>query len=183
MEVPLLGGLVFVALALLSVGGALMVALSKNIVHSAFSLLAAFFGVAGLYMFLAADFVAMVQIMVYVGGVLILFLFAVMLTGQIQDVKVSNLSQGRAAGALVLLVTVGLLGYVAFQHPFEVLPAPAAEPTTAQIGDALLGPYVLPFEVASVLLLAALVGGVMIASRLRSGGPSATDDDADGGAA
>jgi len=183
VTVPLIGGLAFVGLVLLTVCSAAMVAFSRNIVHSAFALLGTFFGVAGLYLFISADFVGVIQVMVYVGGVLILFLFAVMLTGQIQDVKVSNLSRGVWPGLLVLLGTLGLLGYVVLEKPWHStsMTAPVDQPTTVQIGDALLGEFVLPFEVASVLLLAALVGGVMIAGGVRRRAAPAAGAEDEGG--
>ena len=79
---------VFYLVAIITVGSALMVAFSRNIIYSAFSLLGTFAGVAGLYVFLGADFVAAVQLLIYVGGILILILFAVMLTHRITDVEI-----------------------------------------------------------------------------------------------
>src|SRR5258707_14303428 len=99
---------IFYALAGLTVGSALMVAFSRNIVYSTFALLGAFMGVVGIYILLAADFVAMVQLLVYVGGILVLTLFAVMLTAEIGDVTVSKRAVGRGAG----IFTVGIAGIV-----------------------------------------------------------------------
>ena len=90
-----LEALIFYLLAALTIGSALVVAFSHNLVHSAFSLLGAFMGVAGLYAMLAADFVAVIQVMVYIGGILVLIIFAVMLTHRISDVDVSNRAVGR----------------------------------------------------------------------------------------
>ena len=87
---------VFYFLAVLTVGSAMIVAFSRNIVYSSFALLGAFMGVVGIYIVLAADFVAMVQLLVYVGGILVLTIFAVMLTQGISDVTVSNRAVGRA---------------------------------------------------------------------------------------
>lgn len=152
----------FYALAGLSVAGAALVAWSRNIVHSAFALLGTFLGVAGLYALLSADLMAVVQLLVYAGGVLVLILFAVMLTSRIQEAEDSNPSRGLVSGIAVLAVVWGPLGWLALNHPWPEAAAPA-EPTTASIGAALLGPYVLPFEVVSVLLVAALVGAVTLA--------------------
>ncbi|MBN1944273.1 MAG: NADH-quinone oxidoreductase subunit J [Bradymonadales bacterium] len=165
MQVQVIGAIVFWALAILTVAGAALVAFSRNIVHSAFGLLAAFFGVAGLFVFLSADFVGMVQLLVYVGGVVVLFLFAVMLTGRIEQVEISNLSRGPLPALAVLIGTVAVLAVVAFQTPWGPSGDMAAEPTTAAIGNALLSQYLLPFEIASVLLVAALIGSVLLASR------------------
>lgn len=154
---------VFYLLAALTVGSSMMVAFSRNIVYSTFALLGAFMGVVGIYILLAADFVAMVQLLVYVGGILVLTIFAVMLTQGIADVTVSN----REVGVVPSLVTVGILGavmlYAVFKTPWQQSPAQmASTPTTYAIGNAFLGEYVLPFEVASLVLLAALVGAIVI---------------------
>jgi NAD(P)H-quinone oxidoreductase subunit 6 len=162
MSASLLEGSAFYFLAALAVAGALIVAASRNIVHSAFALLAAFFGVAGLYVLLAADLVAVVQLLVYVGGILVLILFAVMLTSRINAAEISNPSLGALGGVLALVAVCGPLLWVAPRFPSSA-PAAAAVPTTARIGGELLGPYVLPFEVVSVLLVAALVGAVTLA--------------------
>ena len=99
---------VFYLIALITVGSAAMVAFSRNIIYSAFSLLGTFMGVAGIYIFLGADFVAAVQVLIYVGGILVLILFAVMLTHRITDVEVTN----RAAGRIPALIIVGVLVYL-----------------------------------------------------------------------
>ena len=85
-----IGALIFYLVAALTIGSALIVAFSRNIVYSAFSLLGTFMGVAGLYAMLAADFVAVIQVLVYIGGILVLMIFAVMLTHRIADVAVSS---------------------------------------------------------------------------------------------
>ena len=99
---------VFYLVAIITVGSAAMVAFSRNIIYSAFSLLGAFGGVAGIYVFLGADFVAAVQLLIYVGGILVLVLFAVMLTHRITDVQITN----RAAGRLPALIVTGVLLYL-----------------------------------------------------------------------
>jgi NAD(P)H-quinone oxidoreductase subunit 6 len=162
MSASLLEGSAFYLLAVLAVAGALIVAASKNIVHSAFALLATFLGVAGLYVLLAADLIAVVQLLVYVGGILVLILFAVMLTSRIVEADISNPSLGALGGLFALVVVCGPLLWVAPRFPAAAQTA-AIVPTTAKIGGELLGPYVLPFEVVSVLLVAALVGAVTLA--------------------
>ena len=154
---------IFYLVAAVTVGSAAMVAFSRNIIHSAFSLLGTFAGVAGLYVFLGADFVAGVQVLVYVGGILVLILFAVMLTHRITDVQITN----RAAGRLPALVVVAILFALLVQSIGETAWAKAKEvvykATTGSIGDLFLGDYLLPFELASLVLLAALIGAVVIA--------------------
>jgi NADH-quinone oxidoreductase subunit J len=158
----MIGQLIFYMIAALTVGSSLMVAFSRNIVYSTFPLLGAFMGVVGVYVLLAADFVAMVQLLVYVGGILVLTLFAVMLTQGIADVTISN----RAVGTLPALVVSVLAGIVmtfaVFRTPWHHAEGPVVTPTTYGIGDAFLGAYALPFEIASMVLLAALVGAVVI---------------------
>ena len=153
---------IFYGLALLTVGSAMLVAFSRNIVYSTFALLGAFMGVVGIYILLAADFVAMVQLLVYVGGILVLTIFAVMLTAGIGDVTVSNRSVGTGAG----LFTAGIAGlvmlYAIVRTQWHQAAAVTVAPTTYAIGNAFLGEYVLPFEVASLVLLAALIGAIVI---------------------
>src|SRR5438045_8355806 len=96
------GTVVFYLVALLVVASAAMVAFSRNIIYSAFSLLGTFAGVAGIYVFLGADFVAAVQLLIYVGGILGLIRFAVMLTHRITDVQITNRAGGRIPGLLMV---------------------------------------------------------------------------------
>ena len=169
--------LVFLPIALFTVAGAAGVAFSRNIVYSAFSLLATFVGMVGLFAFLSADFLASVQLMVYVGGILVLILFAVMLTNKISEVKNSNPSVNIWLGGLVLtgLVAVLLVAVLGYEWPTRE-PGPF-KPTAELIGDALLGPYLLPFEVAGLLLLAALLAAVVVARKEAK----ETETPADGG--
>ncbi|MBI5507837.1 MAG: NADH-quinone oxidoreductase subunit J [Deltaproteobacteria bacterium] len=157
--------LVFVPIAAFTVAGAAGVAFSRNIVYSAFSLLATFVGMVGLFACLSADFLAAVQLMVYVGGILVLILFAVMLTNKISEVKGSNPSSHLWLGGLVLIGLVGLLSLTVVSFPWADHGAAAYAPTTELIGNALLGPYLLPFEVAGLLLLAALLAAVVVARK------------------
>jgi NAD(P)H-quinone oxidoreductase subunit 6 len=154
---------IFYLVAAVTVGSAAMVAFSRNIIHSAFSLLGTFAGVAGIYVFLGADFVAGVQVLVYVGGILVLILFAVMLTHRITDVQITN----RSAGRIPALVAVAILFVLLVQSIGETPWAKAKEvvykATTGSIGDLFLRDYLLPFELASLVLLAALIGAVVLA--------------------
>ncbi|MEY4951408.1 MAG: hypothetical protein RL698_3619 [Pseudomonadota bacterium] len=159
----------FYGVALFTVAGAFGVAFSENIVYSAFALMATLLGAAGLYVFLLADFVAAVQLLVYVGGILVLTLFAIMLTHQISEVEVSNRAVGRWPA-------LGLVGFVGVGMATALLRAPwklgegtsaraAGEGTTYGIGDSFLGPYLLPFELASIVLLTALVGAIVLSRK------------------
>jgi len=164
-ELIKLSDLLFFAFAGLAVVGALGTALSPNIVYAAFALLASLFGTACLFAWLAADYLAITQLIVYVGGVLVLFLFAVMLTGKIKDVRHSNPTVNARSAFVVGSALAGLLIYVAVQTPWRTLPSPEFRETTHVVGDLLLTQYLLPFEVLSLLILAALVGAVMMARK------------------
>jgi NADH-quinone oxidoreductase subunit J len=156
--------LVFYFLAGLTVVSGLGVALSQNILHSAFSLLGTLAGVAGLYFMLGADFVGVVQLLVYVGGILVLILFAVLLTREITDIKVSNLSVSLLGGVPAAILICALVLQIVLRAPIAVTTV-ATAPTVHRLGDALLREYLLPFEVASVVLLMALVGAMVLARR------------------
>jgi len=156
---------VFYLIALITVVSAGMVAFSRNIIYSAFSLLGTFMGVAGLYVFLGADFVAAVQVLIYVGGILVLILFAVMLTHRITDVQITN----RAAGRIPALIIVGVLGYLLIDAiqatPWVKAKEVVYTATAGRIGDLFLYTYLLPFELASLVLLAALIGAVVLSRK------------------
>ena len=168
----------FIASALLTVGSAIAVAVTKNIMHSCIFLLGSLLGIAGLYATLGADFVAVTQIMVYVGGVVILMLFAVMLTGGKDFVsRAQNLlglapAMGNkftyAVGILVAIVfaatNVKIIMNLASSAPAKAAASSEAFPSTVrEIGFLLTKNHVLAFELSSVLLLGALVGAAIIA--------------------
>jgi NAD(P)H-quinone oxidoreductase subunit 6 len=161
-----LADLVFYLFAAMTIGGAAGCAFSRNIIYSAWSLLFAFMGVAGLYVFLGADFPAVAQVLIYVGGILVLILFAIMLTQQIGgDPKLTNVHLALPMGAALAAATVATLTYMAVMAPWKLEPAPSYESSSTGLGIAFLTEYLLPFEVVSVTLLAALVGAVIIARK------------------
>ena len=160
-----LGPVLFYLLAAVTIGFAALVAFSRNIVHSAFALVGSFMGVAGIYVALAADFLAIVQILLYIGGIVVLILFAVMLTHRIADVRVSNRSVGQFP-ALVMMAIVGAsMGYAVLHTSWHAVQTGDPTPTTGSIGNAFLTTYVLPFELASVVILAALIGAVVLSRK------------------
>ena len=151
---------------LLTVVPCFWVALSSSIVHAAFSLLVTLFGVAGLYVLLGADFIGVVQVIVYIGGILVLIIFGVMMTQRGKLLPLSVQLPGRFFGGLlsgIILVALVLAASRSQWPTAASLGEP--EPTSAAIGDLLLGKYLVAFEVASVLLLVALVGAVLIVRR------------------
>lgn len=142
-----------------------VVAFGRNIIYSAFSLLGCFTAVAGLYVLLAADFLGVLQLFVYVGGITVLMIFAVMFTSEIGDVKIANQSMSWK----MALPTVGLTGFLLYRMindaPWKMISERNDAPTVSRLGDLFLSQYLLPFELISVLLLVALIGAIVIARR------------------
>jgi NAD(P)H-quinone oxidoreductase subunit 6 len=154
--------IVFYGLALITVISALFTAFSRNIVHSAFALFGALAGVAGLYALLSADFLFIIQVFIYIGGILVVTIFAVMLTQGIADVNISNRAVGVIPALATVIAVAAVMVYAIIRTSwYDIKPGPIA-PTTYGIGNAFLGPYVLPFEIASLVLLAALIGAIVI---------------------
>lgn len=160
--------IIFYVFAAITLGAAAMVVFSRSIIYSAFSLLFAFFGVAGLYVLLMADFLAVTQLLIYVGAILVLLIFGVMLTTRVVDVQIRT-GTIHILPAMVLVASLAAVLLLVFlETDWTLLPESfAPEQTAPQIGTALLTTYVLPFEVASVILLVALIGAAMIARRER----------------
>ncbi len=157
---------VFWVFAAVTVGSAAVVVLARTLIYSAFSLLFTFFGVAGLYVLLGADFLAATQLLIYVGGILVLLLFGVMLTHKIYDLDLKAETTQLAPGLIVAGGLFVILAATAIRTQWMAVPRPPA-PTTGEIGRLFLGQYLLPFEAASVLLLVALLGAAMIVRRRR----------------
>ena len=155
----------FYILAFFVIGSAGIVALSRNIMRSAFALVVTFLGVAGLFALLSADFLAATQLLVYVGGILVLILFAVMLSSRLKEIKISNLSVSVFSGGSIITLLILLLTYISIQTPWKELDTVNFAPTTSAIGNSLLTKYLLPFEVLSVLLLVGLIGAVVVARK------------------
>ena len=154
---------IFIAFGALTIVSAAIVAMARMIIHSVFALLFTFFGVAGLYVLLHADFLAATQVMIYVGGILVLLLFGVMLTHKIATVKLKSPSMQRGPAAVVCLGLLGVLLFVIYKTPWPIQPVAEASPTAKPIGQLLMTDYLLPFEVISVLLFAVLVGAALTA--------------------
>lgn len=166
MSGPSVFDLAFYVIAFVLVASSLAVAFSRNLIYSAFGLLGSLAAVAALFVFLAADFLAITQILVYIGGILVLILFAVMLTSTINEVRISNRSAGRPAALLAAVLAFAMLALIGFRAPWQKkLAAGDYGPTTKVIGNSLLVKYILPFEIASVLLLIAMVGAVVLARK------------------
>ena len=167
--------IIFGLMASLIIGAAMMVVLSRNVIHAALWLIACFFGVGGLYLLLEAEFLAVVQVLIYVGAISILILFAIMLTreqeGARQLVRGWRLWLG---GAICALLFAGVLVPTLANHPWNVPPAlgPAGAPETvigaADLGRGFVFQFLLQFQVAGVLLTVALIGAIVIAYEERA---------------
>jgi len=157
--------IIFYLFAAITLVSGFLVVTSKNIVHSAFYMMFTFFGVAGLYVLLGADFIAIVQLMVYVGGILVLMIFGVMLTNKITSVDIRSGSiQVIPASIGVGLFGGALLSTMLSTH-WRNNPLEASSSTLMDIGRLLINEYVIIFELLAVLLLVAMIGAASIARR------------------
>lgn len=158
----------FYLFALLTVISAFFVTFARNIMRAVFSLMFTLFGIAGLFLFLHADFLAATQVLIYVGGVLVLLLFGIMLTQRMveADIRTGRIQFIPAMFAMVVLF--GFLLYLIFDAPWKIQSPANFQDSTSGIGTLLMTEWLLPFEVASILLLAALVGAVSIARARRT---------------
>lgn len=157
--------IIFYLFAILTLGSGYLVVTSKNIVHAAFYLLFTFFGVAGIYVLLGADFLAIVQLMVYVGGILILLLFGVMLTNRITDVKIRTGTVHIIPAVVGTGLFMGVIVSMMLRTNWKSEPAELPITTMYGLGRILLVDYVLVFELLAILLLIALIGAASIARR------------------
>jgi len=157
--------IIFYLFAAITIVSAIVVVNSKNIVHAAFSLLLTFFGVSGLYALLGADFLAVVQIMVYVGGILILLIFGVMLTNKIQNVPIKTEASFIIPASITIGAFGGILVSTFINTRWKSLPAELATSTLTDVGHLLMNEYILIFELLGILLLVALVGAASIARK------------------
>ncbi|MCJ7750656.1 MAG: NADH-quinone oxidoreductase subunit J [Armatimonadetes bacterium] len=144
---------------------ALLVVLSRNIVHSVLWLLVCLLSVAGLFILLDADFLAGVQVLIYCGGIVVLMLFALMLTRGVGDPSERAHNRqfwwGLLAAAGLGAIALGLMRRATWPVTAEA----AVQDVTGLLADALLGPYVAAFEITSVVLLVAMIGAIVIARR------------------
>jgi NADH-quinone oxidoreductase subunit J len=161
--------LIFYFFAVITLASGAVVVFSKNIIYSAFSLLFTFFGVAGIYVLLNADFLAVTQLLIYVGGILVLLLFGVMLTNKVIDVELKTGTLQTVPASMIVAATAGVLCGVFYITDWRILPSSIElDATTAQLGNMFMTTWLLPFEIASVVLLVALVGAAMIARKDKS---------------
>ncbi len=161
----LLSNLIFYVFAAMTIVSAAVVVFARNLIYSGFALLFTFLGVAALYVYLGADFLAAAQLVIYVGGILVLLLFGVMLTHKLYDLNLKAETFQFLPSLLVALsVFITLVG-VMMKTTWHSRGEAAMNPTTAEIGQLFMKDYILPFEIASVFLLIALIGAAMIVRR------------------
>lgn len=160
-QVPLMQ-IVFWVMTIFAIGGAIGVVSSRSLFHSALFLIVSFFGVTGYYVLLSAGFLAVVQLLVYIGAIAILILFAIMFSRQMMADRGQANHQWWLSLPIVVVLFIALLSTVnTVQWP--VSEAQPAEDTVRQLGLAFLGSYLIPFEVVSVLLSVALIGAIILA--------------------
>ena len=156
----------FYFFAFISIVSGAIVVFSRNIVHAAFSLLFTFFGVVGIYVLLNADFLAVTQLLVYVGGILMLLLFGVMLTNTSINIQIKSKAMQAVPATIIVAMTAGTLCGIFYITDWKTISEiPDATTTTYKIGEMFMTTYLLPFEIASIVMLVALIGAAMIARR------------------
>ena len=155
----------FILIAALVIASAFWVVCSSNLIHSAVSLLFTLFSTAGLYIFLYADFIAATQVVIYVGGILVLIIFGVMLTSKIETPSIAASSKNQFIGGIgafgIFVIQAGII----FNTQWNIGNVQSRDSTVATIGKLLLNEYLLPFEIVSILLLAALMGAALLSRR------------------
>ena len=154
----------FAAVAILTIGSAIMVVTLRNIFHCLLFLALAFLGVAGIYLLLSADFMAAAQVLIYIGAIVVLIMFALMMTHRVMSTNViQTLGQWWLAPFPIAAGIFFALFRVFIRYDFQMKSIPPTGPTTGIIGTQLLTRYVLPFELASIVLLVAMVGAIILA--------------------
>ena len=160
-----MGEIAFLCITLLVIFSAFAVVISPNLVHSAVALLFTLFGVAGLYIFLYADFMAATQVVIYVGGILVLIIFGVMLTNKIDTPSIASSSSNQVIGSIVSFSLFLFQLSVIFTTEWKASDNLLIDGTVRHIGLMLLNQYLLPFELVSILLLGALIGASVLSRK------------------
>ena len=152
----------FWILAVVGVAAALAVVLLRNVFRAALSLVLCFLAVAGIYVTLSADFLAAAQVLIYVGGISVLIILAIMLTRDVQRGSPSN--KIRIPALVVAILFLGAVGYATTNTLWQVSGVAPVEPTTAALAGKLFGEggFILAVEIAAVLLLAAILGAIVL---------------------
>ena len=164
-EVLVAQNVAFGVLALTMVAAALRMVTTRNVVHAALYLVVVLAGVAGMFILLGAEFVGVTQVLVYIGAIVVLFLFGIMLTKGSFGEDDGVTGERRLVAGLVGLLVFGVMA-AALVESFEDAELSRSGPsTTAELADSIFSDYIVPFEAVSVLLLAALIGAIVVARR------------------
>jgi len=164
-EVLVAQNVAFGVLALAMVAAALRMVTTRNVVHAALYLVVVLAGVAGMFILLGAEFVGVTQVLVYIGAIVVLFLFGIMLTKGSFGEDDGVTGERRLVAGLVGLLVFGVMA-AALVESFEDAELSRSGPsTTAELADSIFSDYIVPFEAVSVLLLAALIGAIVVARR------------------
>jgi NADH-quinone oxidoreductase subunit J len=160
--------IIFILFGLLTLSSAFMVVTTKNLVHAALWLILALFGVAGIFVLLNAGFLAVVQVIVYIGAIAILMIFAIMLTRDLARGEANQFNSNVVVAGLMGIIVFAGLSILIINSRVSEFHYPAMDPrmdTVAELGVALVSPnaFIIPFELASILLLAALIGAIVVA--------------------
>lgn len=155
----------FFILAILAIGGGVLMLNVNKVIHMVMSLVITFLSIAGIYVLLTAEFVAVIQVLIYSGAISIIMLFGIMLTKH-HDVEEKHVSKSRITFVVLgILAFFGTMYYAIRNLTLTTSPGSFDVNNTKQIGTALYSNYIIPFEVTSVLLLVALVGAILLAKR------------------
>ncbi len=152
----------FWILAVVGIAAALTVVLLRDVFRAALSLVLCFLTVAGIYIILSADFLGVVQVLVYVGGISVLIILAILLTRDVQQGSPSN--KLRIPALIVAVIFLGVMAFTLINTPWQISTAPPLEPTTPALANSLLGEggFILAVEIAATLLLAAILGAIVL---------------------
>ena len=154
--------MLFWLIAVLTIASAAMVVLNNQLLYSAIALLFTLFGVAGLYIYLWADFIAGVQLLVYIGGINVLIIFGIMLTNRISSIRLSQTNVQQGVGGVVSFWLLILISMVITKTPWYQTTSAEPSSTVREVGTLLMTKYILPFEAISLLLLVALIGAALL---------------------
>ena len=154
--------MLFWLIAVLTIASAAMVVLNNQLLYSAIALLFTLFGVAGLYIYLWADFIAGVQLLVYIGGINVLIIFGIMLTNRISSIRLSQTNIQQGVGGVVSFWLLILISMVITKTPWYQTTSAEPSSTVREVGTLLMTKYILPFEAISLLLLGALIGAALL---------------------
>lgn len=158
--------ILFYLFSIVTITSAAIMVFSKNIVHSVFALMFTLIGVAALYVLLYADFLAATQLLVYVGGILILILFGVMLTSQGHTFSFKTITVNLGPASILSVTAAGLLIFAFTNTEWTIKNPSTPADTVHDLGMMLMGDYILPFIVVGILLLIAIIGAILMSTQL-----------------